>query len=54
MDRQMPDTIKATTVASNTLPGRMGIKILPASAASWWRRCRQTATPCRTGLANMG
>jgi hypothetical protein len=54
MDQQMPDTIKATTVASDTLPGRMGIKILSASAANWRRRCRRTATPCHNGLANMG
>jgi acyl-coenzyme A thioesterase PaaI-like protein len=33
MDREMLDTIKAMTVADDTLPGRMGTKIMSASAA---------------------
>jgi len=33
MDREMLDAIMAVTVADDTLPGRMGIKILSASAS---------------------
>ena len=33
MDQQTLDKITAMTVAEDTLPGRMGIKILSASAA---------------------